>query len=144
MKRWRETLHGIDAYFLIGLETSDSNNPEQIEAEYNTEENRQLTFRPLERIGIHRSDGTLNIRFNRENQRVEETFTFTSDRWVEVHGRTVLFHKGDTVILSITEKPSLRKITEMINKSGWEIVDQANEGNQRLIVVRQLEEQTRK
>jgi len=136
LRRWRTALHNIDAYFLIGLETNDNNDPEQIEAEYNTAENRQLTFRPLEKIGACSSDGVINIQFNRKNQRVEETFTFTSDKWVKVNDQTVLFHKGATVILSITEKPSLRKITEMISKSGWEIVDQENEGNQRLTIIR--------
>jgi len=101
-------------YLMIGLELlqEDIN---QIVREYRNEENYNLTFRPLEMLGINRGHGEIDISFNQERQRIEEWFIFNREGQV----RDIQYQEGDRVLLSVTYKPTMTQIREMINSSGW-------------------------
>ena len=107
------------AHLLVGVELGDGQDPARIEAEYDTEENRRLTFRPLGMIGVDESEGVLEIRFNQERQRVEETFTFND---------------GRRVLLSVTHKPGREDFLRIVETSGWTVIDKRQEGNQFLFL----------
>ncbi|MBU0459702.1 MAG: L-histidine N(alpha)-methyltransferase [Nanoarchaeota archaeon] len=101
-------------YLAIGLELFQDN-VDEIVREYRNEENYNLTFRPLEMIGIERNHGQIDIDFNPERQRIEEWFIFNQDGQV----RDIQYQEGDRVLLSVTYKPTMTQIREMINNNGW-------------------------
>jgi uncharacterized SAM-dependent methyltransferase len=101
-------------YLMIGLELFQDN-VDEIVREYRNEENYNLTFRPLEMIGIERNHGQIDIDFNPERQRIEEWFIFNQNGQV----RDIQYQEGDRVLLSVTYKPTMTQIREMINNSGW-------------------------
>jgi SAM-dependent methyltransferase len=101
-------------YLMIGLELFQDN-ADEIVREYQTEENYDLTFRPLERIGIERAHGIVDIDFNLERQRIEEWFIFNKTGQV----RNIHYQKGDRVLLSVTHKLTMAQIREIVSNSGW-------------------------
>ena len=111
--RLRESLDR-QAYLIIGLELFQDNTDE-IVREYRNEENYNLTFRPLEMLGIERYHGEIDIDFNPERQRIEEWFIFNREGRI----RDIQYQEGGRVLLSVTYKPTMTQIREMINNSGW-------------------------
>ncbi|MBT5022213.1 hypothetical protein HOK51_05460 [Candidatus Woesearchaeota archaeon] len=105
-------------YFLIGLELiqEDINS---IVKEYRTEENYELTFLPLEMIGVDRTLGCIDIGFNESLGRIEEWFRFNSDYDLEIDDETLTFRPGDAVLLSVTYKPTLQHMKNIVSNSGW-------------------------
>lgn len=113
------------SYLIVGLELFE-NNAEEIVREYRNEENYDLTFRPLEMIGIERSSGEIDIDYHPENQRIEEWYTFNENGQVG----EVEYHEGDRVLLSVTYKPTSSEVRDMFSRSGWNeeayFVDRSN------------------
>lgn len=101
-------------YLVIGLELFQDN-VNEILREYRNEENYELTFRPLQMLGIERNHGEINIVFNQDLQRVEEWFIFNTSGQV----RDFHYQQGDRVLLSVTYKLTMNSIREIISNSGW-------------------------
>ncbi len=110
-----ESLRTLDSnYLLIGLELFQDNTDE-IVREYRSEENYNLTFKPLEMIGIPRSHGDIEINYNSEQQRIEEWFVFNTSGQI----KDIQYRSGDQILLSVTHKPTFEQIQEIIHNSGW-------------------------
>lgn len=107
-------LVGRRTYLMMGLELFQDN-IDEIVREYRNEENHNLTFRPLEMLGISRIHGEINIDYNPERQRIEEWFIFNGEGQV----RDIQHQEGDRVLLSVTYKPTITQIREVIYNSGW-------------------------
>jgi uncharacterized SAM-dependent methyltransferase len=101
-------------YLAIGLELFQDN-ADEIVREYRNEENYSLTFRPLKMIGIEKNHGQVDIDFNPERQRIEEWFIFNQNGQT----REIQYRESDRVLLSVTYKPTMTQIREMISNSGW-------------------------
>jgi len=90
---------------IVGLELYQDN-IEQIVREYNNEENRALTVRPLEILnlnGINSNEGEIDISFNEEQRRIEEWFIMENDK---------------RILLSVTYKPTLDQFREVVRQGG--------------------------
>jgi hypothetical protein len=66
-------------------------------------------------IGIEKNHGQVDIDFNPERQRIEEWFIFNQNGQT----REIQYRESDRVLLSVTYKPTMTQIREMISNSGW-------------------------
>jgi len=66
-------------------------------------------------IGIDRIHGEINIDFNPEQQRIEEWFVFNRNG----HAENIQYQEGDRILLSVTYKPTLMQIRDLVDSSGW-------------------------
>ena len=108
-------------YLLIGLEISDGNINEIIK-EYKNEINCSLTVRPLEMVGVSKSDGIVDIKFNKKLRRIEEWFISTGKKNIESRNFDISLHAGSRILLSVTYKPTEESIRKIFRESGWNIL----------------------
>ena len=66
-------------------------------------------------IGVEISHGQIYIDFNAQMQRIEEWFIFNRSGQIG----DIEYREGDRVLLSVTYKPTISQIRELINNSGW-------------------------
>lgn len=109
-----------DTRLLLGLELIQKN-IEKIVREYRNIENRILTIRPLEMIGVNKNDGRVEIFFNQENQRIEEWFIFENLVSISCDNNMIRFSPSTKILLSITYKWPLNQIKGLIKECGWKI-----------------------
>jgi hypothetical protein len=102
---------------LLGVEISDNENIDSLVEEYNAPENKILTFRPLEYIGVPPTAGYVDIFFNPEKKRIEEWFVFQET--VALPGISI--PQDTRVLLSVTNKPSRGELITSIEQSGFQI-----------------------
>ncbi len=137
LRNFRETINQTNAggnYLLLGVEllTQDIN---QIVREYRSEENYILTFRPLEMLGINRQSGAVDISFHEELRRIEEQFIFTRPATIDVNLHRLDFAESDRILLSVTYKPTLNDMEEIIRNAGWGVESVEFERNQMLVLL---------
>jgi hypothetical protein len=101
---------------LIGIELF-SEDINQILAEYRCAANYELTARPLEFVGMLREIGHIDIEYNLRENRIEEWFVVDTNFTSE----DISLRPQDRILLSITNKPSIKQITTIIESSGWRI-----------------------
>lgn len=116
--RLRTALDNSQACLLVGLELIQED-IEKIIREYRNIENRILTIRPLEMIGVNRNDGRVEIFFNQENQRIEEWFIFENLVNISCGNSMVRFSPSTKILLSVTYKWPSNQIKGLIKECGW-------------------------
>ena len=94
-----------------------------------------MTFRPLELLGVNRKDGVIVISFNNKLKRIEEEFIFTKNSRVTSNLYDIKFVIGDRILLSVTYKPDLNEIINLIKSSGWNIESFELEKNQVMMLL---------
>jgi hypothetical protein len=98
---------------LLWVEISNVENIHHLIDEYNTVENRILTFRPLEYIGVDQTAGDIDIIFNQKTNRIEERFIFHQDTYID----GIFIPVSTKILLSITNKPTLHALILNIQES---------------------------
>ncbi|MGV8086631.1 MAG: L-histidine N(alpha)-methyltransferase [Candidatus Woesearchaeota archaeon] len=121
-------------FLLLGIEIL-SDDVTNIIREYTNEDNYVLTFRPLEFLGVNRQDGVINISFNKTLRRIEEEFIFTKNSRVTSNLYDIEFNVGDRILLSVTYKPDITEITNLIKRSGWNIYSVELEDSQVMMLL---------
>ena len=141
LRRLRNISHK-ETHLLIGIELVNNASKSTINAvisEYNCEENKGLTINPINDIRSLSKAGELIIIFNEELSRIEERFVFNKHTIINNKNKNLKYNVGDYLLLSITQKPSLRAFVELIDRSGWSIQKYINIDNQYLFLLKKLE-----
>ncbi len=131
-----------ETHLLIGIELINNASKSTINSvinEYNCEENKELTINPINDIRSLSKAGELRIIFNEELSRIEERFVFNKHTIINNKNKNLKYNVGDYLLLSITQKPSLRAFVELIDRSGWSIQKYINIDNQYLFLLKKLE-----
>lgn len=124
-------------YLLIGLEVFDGN-IDKIIKEYKNEINYDLTIKPLEMVGISKNDGKVDIIYDKKMERIEEWFISTGEKNIKFNDSSITFHEGNRILLSVTYKPSVKKIRKIFVKSGWNILFSDFEKNQGMFLLQSM------
>ena len=124
-------------YLLIGLEVFDGNINEIIK-EYKNEINYDLTIRPLEMVGVSKNDGKVDIIYDKKMERIEEWFISTGEKNIKFSDFNITLHDGSKILLSVTYKPSVKKIRKIFVKSGWNILFSDFEKNQGMFLLQPM------
>lgn len=118
-----------DDILLLGIEVCNRENIHALVDEYNTPENRILTFRPLEYIWVPQDSGYVDIIFNPEMYRIEEWFIVQQ----EVYVNWLCIPRNTRILLSITNKPTLNELISSIEESWFQIRQMYNNQEQYII-----------
>jgi hypothetical protein len=114
---------------LLWVEISNLKNIDNLVDEYNTVDNRKLTFRPLEYFWVHHSVWYIDIILNTEKNRIEEWFIFQQN--ISIYD--LYIPKNTKILLSITHKPTLDKLIYDINNS-WFKINQIHNNQEQYIL----------
>ena len=116
---------------LLWVEVSNIENIHHLIDEYTTVENRILTFRPLEYIGVPQTAGNIDIIFNQKTNRIEEWFSFHQEICVD----GIYIPESAKILLSITNKPTLHGFIIDIQKSWFYIKQIYNKYEQYIVCI---------
>lgn len=133
IKKYLKKLYDIIHYndlLLLGIEIHNSQNIKSLITEYNTPENKVLTFRPLEYIWIPQSAWYVEIIFNKKLFRIEERFIVKKDLIIDIH-----IPMNSKILLSVTIKPTLPQLIEYVQESGFKIQQSHNLQEQYILCV---------
>lgn len=119
LRNFRNIINLTEDYLLIGIELFNDKIKEIIR-EYENEDYYNLDFTPLEFLGLNRNDGTFRILFNQTLWRIEEWFIFNKDIEIRIEDREIRFRSSDRILLSVTYKPTLAQIRNIVRNSGWD------------------------
>jgi uncharacterized SAM-dependent methyltransferase len=107
----RSSMKGGD-FLLIG-NGLDSRNPAEILRSYNTPEvNEFLIHIPLQ-LGLTKEDIKFGTRF--ANSRVELYYTLLKDKKIKFQDKTVIFHEGDQILVSVSYKYNKEDFMSFMN-----------------------------
>ena len=107
----RSSMKGGD-FLLIG-NGLDSRNPKEILKSYNTPEvNDFLIHIPLQ-LGLLKEDVQFGTRF--AHSRVELYYTILNDKKIKFQDKTVIFHEGDQILVSVSYKYNKEDFISFMN-----------------------------
>jgi len=114
---------------VIGVEIGNGENIQNLVKEYNTPENRVLTFSPLAYIWVPQHAWYIDIMFNRALHRIEEWFVFEE----EIVIAKLSIPKWTKILLSVTNKPTLFQLIASIQGS-WFTIDNTYNNQEQYIL----------
>ncbi|KKQ18053.1 MAG: hypothetical protein US31_C0011G0035 [Berkelbacteria bacterium GW2011_GWA1_36_9] len=98
LTNFRDSMTSED-FLIIGVELVNLNKIEKIIEQYHVKEAEDLSMTTAENIGIKRSDGKYEVRFNNESSQVEGYFTFQANTSVEYANEKIIFEENDKLLL---------------------------------------------
>ena len=98
LTNFRDSMTSED-FLIIGVELVNLNKIDKIMQQYCVKEVEDLVLTVAEYLGIQRSDGKYEVRFNNENSQIEGYFHFLKDKSLEFSKEKIVFEKDDKILL---------------------------------------------